>query len=420
MKKFIYLSIIASMFGASVISIDMGVFQLSLFRGSILLISLIMILNLLLKNKKIHLNMKKANCYSIKFMFVWFIYAFFTLAWAKDYIGWIKALFFIGLGVLCIIIYSKYIKSNEDILKSFRVIFPTIIFHNILGWYEAITGHYLFLSEERIVRYLRYGHPVSTFGNTNDFAVFLMFAFFVLYICLTNSRNYFVKSLYISLMISSVALLLLTGSRAVLIGFIIGVMTTAFYSIQRKQTRRMVVSLLLALTFVIIFNPQIIVNFSTNIENVLDFNFSQQSGSEYVRINLIKNGFSFLISTLGFGTGAGNIEYWMDNHGQYNTGGVLNIHNWWMEILVGYGLMIFTLYIVFYIKLFLAMKKKFKSASNQTDITISLGIMSIMTGYVVASISSSSNMSAEWLWVFWAIVIAYQGIELENGTTRRI
>jgi teichuronic acid biosynthesis protein TuaE len=404
------------MFGASVISIDMGVFQLSLFRGSILLISLIMILNLLLKNKKIHLNMKKANSYSIKFMFVWFIYAFFTLAWAKDYIGWIKALFFIGLGVLCIIIYSKYIKSNEDILKSFRVIFPTIIFHNILGWYEAITGHYLFLSEERIVRYLRYGHPVSTFGNTNDFAVFLMFSFFVLYVCLMNSRKFVAKLIYTLTMISSVALLISTGSRAALIGLIMGVMTIAFYSIQRKQIRRIVVSFLLAMSFVIIINPDVVLELFSSI---LNFDFSQQSGSEYVRINLIKNGFSFFISTLGLGTGAGNIEYWMANYGKYNTGGVLNIHNWWMEILVGYGLIIFVLYIIFYSRLFYSMRFKFKTSTNRQDLTISLGIMSTMIGYIVASISSSSNMSAEWLWVFWAIVIAYQGVDVENQRHQR-
>lgn len=419
MKRVVYLSIIASMVGTSVISIDMGVFQLSLFRGLILLLSLVMIVEILIKNKKISINVKKANNYSTNFMFVWFVYAFFTLAWAKDYIGWIKAVFFIGLGFLAIKIYSKYFKNSKDIIRSFRVILPIIIFHNVLGWYELITGQYLFLSEERLVRYLRYNYPVSTFGNTNDYAVFLMFSFFVLYICLMNSKRNITKLVYIVSMISTVVLLLSTGARAALLGFIIGVIIIVFYSIQRKQTRRMLISLLVAFIFVTIFNPQIILSFFTNIESALDFNFTNQSNSEFVRINLIKNGISFLISTFGFGTGAGNIEYWMANYGVYNTGRVLNIHNWWMEILVGYGVVIFILYLVFYFKLFLSMKHKFRTSTNKQDLTISLGIMSIMSGYIIASIGSSSNMIAEWLWVFWAIVIAYEGIDIESEFSRR-
>ena len=415
MKKIVYFTIISSMIGAGIISINMGGFQLSLFRGLIVLLSLVSILEILLRNKKIPIKIREDNKYSIKFMFIWLSYAFFSLAWVKDYNGWLKAIYFIALGFLSILILKKYLRNKKDILTSFRVIFPMIVFHNLLGWYEVITGNYLFLLDNRVIKYLKYNYPVSTFGNTNDYAVFMMFSFFVLYICLINSSKFITKFIYMSAMVSSIGLLLSTGSRAVLLGLIIGLLVLAIYSIQRKKTRRIVLSLLLSLFFVILLNPNILLDLFSNIDNMLSFDFSQQSGSEFVRINLIRNGFDFLISTFGFGTGAGNIEYWMANFGTYNTGGVLNIHNWWMEILVGYGLIIFILYITFYTKLFASMHKKFKSANNRTDMTISLGIMSIMSGYIVASISSSSNMSSEWLWVFWAIAIAYQGMTLSNN-----
>ena len=127
------------------------------------------------------------------------------------------------------------------------------------------------------------------------------------------------------------------------------------------------------------------------------------------RLNLIKNGFIFLFETCGFGTGAGNIEFWMANYGVHYTGEIENIHNWWMEILTGYGIIIFIMYIVFYVKLFLSAYKKFKTSEDKVDISISLGILCCMAGYVVGSMSSSSNISSEWLWVFWGIAIAYQG-----------
>lgn len=411
MKKFVYLSILASMIGTNVISINVGGVQLSLFRGIILILLFKITIEILVKNKEIKFNMKKNNIYSVNFIFLWFIYAFFTLAWVRDYIAWIKAVFFIGLGFLLIKIFSKYLKSNIDIIRSFQMIFPVILFHNIIGWYELITGKYWFLSDERHFRYLNYNYPVSTFGNTNDYAVFLMFSFFILYICLMNSSKVIIKLLYIASMISTVSLLVSTGARAALIGLIIGVIFIVFYSVQRKQTRRLVLSVLIAFIIVALLNPNVIMSFFGNIESELDFNFSSQNNSEFVRINLIKNGISFLISTFGFGTGAGNIEFWMENYRIYDTGRVLNIHNWWMEILVGYGIIIFLLYILFYYKLFFNMRYKFKTSKNKRDLTISLGIMSIMGGYVIASIGSSSNIIAEWLWVFWAIVITYEGIE---------
>ena len=172
---------------------------------------------------------------------------------------------------------------------------------------------------------------------------------------------------------------------------------------------------------ILLFNPELITNLLYTIDEQLYFRFSEQ-GSDLTRLNLIKNGFIFLFETCGFGTGAGNIDYWMANYGVYYTGTIENIHNWWMEILTGYGIVIFIMYIVFYVKLFLSAYKKFKTSEDKVDISISLGIMCCMAGYIVGSISSSSNISSEWLWVFWGIAIAYQGmssIDNKAVTARR-
>ena len=70
----------------------------------------------------------------------------------------------------------------------------------------------------------------------------------------------------------------------------------------------------------------------------------------------------------------------MDNYAIFDTKGILNIHNWWMEILTGYGVIIFIMYIMFYIKLFLSLYKKYKYSTNKVDKSISLGLMCILTG----------------------------------------
>lgn len=415
-KILVYISIITSMIGsASVFAIDAGIFQLSLFRVSILLLFLYIIIKMLIKDKKIRLNNQKSNSYSIKFMFIWIIYAFFSLAWVKDYNAWMRTLFFLFIGLLSYIIISKYLKSKFDILLAFRLIFIMILIHNLLGWYEIYTNNYIFLSIDRIAKYTRLNHPVSTFGNTNDYATFMLFSVWVSYICLINAKNIISKFIYISLIISSVLLLISTSSRANLLGVILSMMLFIVLSMKRKKTRNISLALLGIVFLIVLLNPESIKSLFISINENLNINFSSQSGSDFVRINLIKNGLFFLISTLGFGVGAGNIEYWMSHKAMYNTGGVLNIHNWWLEILVGYGVVIFIMYIVFYFKLFRSFYRIFKYSRSKVDMSMSLGIMCFMIGYVIGSISSSSNISSEWLWVFWGIAIAYQGVVLDEN-----
>ncbi len=54
------------------------------------------------------------------------------------------------------------------------------------------------------------------------------------------------------------------------------------------------------------------------------------------------------MKTFGFGVGIGNVEYWMENFRVYETFGILNVHNWWVEILVNFGIFIFVRYVLFY------------------------------------------------------------------------
>lgn len=120
------------------------------------------------------------------------------------------------------------------------------------------------------------------------------------------------------------------------------------------------------------------------------------------------------MKTFGLGTGVGNITYWMNNYALYYTAGVTNIHNWWFEILTGYGVFVFIFYIIFYFNIFKDTINIYKNTESDFDKNIAFGILLFMTAFIIASISSSSNISNEWLWVYWGTVIAFQGYALDN------
>ena len=67
------------------------------------------------------------------------------------------------------------------------------------------------------------------------------------------------------------------------------------------------------------------------------------------------------------------------------------------------------------------MKKKIsifvKAYLNSTKAFIrntSLGFFGFMIAYIMGSASSSSNMDTEWLWIVWAVIIAFTGYVIRD------
>lgn len=409
MKKLAYLSVFTSLIGASIISINFGAFQLSVFRIIVVLMTFGMVLILLGRDKKNLAIINNKNSYSIKFMIIWLIYSIISISWVNDYQGWIKAIYFLSIGVLCILIYSMTFKTDKEILKSLEIMSLMILFHNLIGWYEILTGNYLFLTNSEAY-YVQYKLPTSMFGNTNDFATFMLISIWILIICIINCRFKLIKIGYSIITVSSIILLIMTTSRANLLGLILSVLVFLYLSMKKNRGRKTAISILIIIFLVILIMPNLLNNLILMFNNHMQFGLSDDSGSDFIRKNLMKNGIQFLINTFGFGTGAGNIEYWMSNYGKYYTYGVTNIHNWWMEILTGYGILIFTLYVIFYVSIIKSLYKIYKNSKNRIEVYISLCFICSMSGFIIGSISSSSNISREWLWVFWALIISFQGI----------
>jgi len=405
-KKITYFSVAASLISASVLSINLGFMQLSVFRIIIIALTLLLILKSFNSSDSGILINNTRNRLSIEVMIIWLLYAILSAIWVKDYSLWIKDVYFLTLGVICIIIFSNTFKTSNDILICFRIIAIMIIVHNLFGWYEIFTGNYLFFNNNQEF-YARLKYPVSMFGNTNDFATFLMISIFILYICIANSKYILIKAIYLTTLFSSSLLLFLTNSRANIIGLILAFAAFIMLLLKNNRMRIIIFLLVLLLCFIVIINLDFIIDTVNTAFEKLDLNTDDNSVS--IRVNLIKNGAYFLTKTFWMGTGAGNTEFWMSNYGIFNTSGITNMHNWWMEILSEYGVIIFSLYLVFYIGLFKSLYNRYKFSANKTDITISLGILCCLAGYIIGGVSSSSNMDSEWLWTFWAIVIAYQG-----------
>lgn len=412
MKKVIFFIIAASFLGAQIFIIDFEFFKISLFRVAIIFSILYILFKTIRFNKyKFMLIPKGKNRYSLQFFIFWLCYGLFSLFWIKDFNLWVKAIYFLGSGVFCAILFINYLKTVEDIIKAFNIIEFMILFHSLIGWYEVVTLNYYFIDKSLLDPYdtLSIGMPVSMLGNPNNFATLMLFGIFISLACLFCNKNKIMKGINIVISISCLFLLFFSRSRANILGLIMAIFVCIALLIKKKKLI-FYIGILFGVLIVFLLKFKGLEHLLVGNFEILQFTFSSGLNSEVIRVNLLKNGIQFLIQTFGVGTGAGNIEYWMNNFSIFPVKGVTNIHNWWAEILVGYGVLVFIGYIIFYFKLLYINCVIFNNKKDKNTRVLALAFLSCMVGFLIGSISASSNITVEWLWVFWAVAISFQGI----------
>lgn len=429
MKALLYVIVASAFIGARLFSIDIRIMQLSLYRLSLYTMIFYLMVNNLFLYKKLDIKIKDRQSLIIRLYFFWFMYAVYSLAWVIDIRKGIRDVFFIGSGFLCIWLFSEIIKSERDFRGVFNITFLMIVFHNILGWFELETGKYYFADLNKIDRYSQFSYnkaartPITLFSNINDYATLMLLGVFISFIILLNSKNLLAKILSSLTLLSSILLMLRTGSRGNIAGLVLGIIAVVTLILVKRINKYILIALIsLSLIFVVVY-PSVDQSLMTLIVNKVLSRFGTQSlsiRSDTTRLNLIKNGLVFLLNTGGFGTGAGNIEYWMETRQIFYVGQVFNIHNWWAEILVSYGVIIFTVYIFIYFLKIKTLLNAYLKSANKFVANTSLGFFGFMIAFIIGSVSSSSNINTEWLWMNWAIIIAFIGYIIRNMGKREI
>lgn len=398
--------IITSFLGSKILAINIGP-QLSLCRILFLLSPIILFLE-----KRNNFEKRRISKYT-SFLLFWSVYAFCSVIFVKDSESFFRLYFFLLLGLACSYFCCNNIKNIHDV-KIILVGFETIaILFSLVGIYEIVTGDYRFVNEQSVDWFesrsmmestIGIREPVSVFANPNDFGLFLLFAFCVSTTLFCLSSTFKGKLFNLIVTILTMIMIVLVQSRAAFLSLLIGlaILLIDFYK-QRGPIFR-----LLFIIFIIISFSSITGWLIANQDlyyALVEFDVAS-GGSDTIRIDLIKNGWIFLINSAFCGVGLGNIEYHMLHNAVYNTGGTLNIHNWWMEVLVSSGIFVFIWYISVYLRTYRFFIKKMRDKRNkQCYYIVRMGVM-MMSVFIIGSISSSSIFPMEWIWALFAVLFA--------------
>lgn len=402
-----YSVFVTGFFGVAILAINLNIFTLFPYRILLLLLWGLFSIRLLTEGK-VTLPGGKTRLY-LHFFFIWIIYAIISLVWAESKVDCIRNIIFLFLGISVIFFTTYYFQDNSDLKKLFWIWFGAFWVLLFIGFWEHLTGQHLTVSRLYHERFVLFWHrPTGVFFNPNDYATFLAISIPFMFGATRYIKNRIIKIIGIIGILAAFYLIVVTGSRANTLAVIIEMIFVVLFL--TNLTQKLKIAFAALIIFVATFQFLPINLFSTIVcaeISSLTSRMEVQTGSVGIRTNLARNCFDFITPTAGLGVGAGNVEHWMEHYAIHNTYGIVNAHNWWLEILTNYGIFIFTGYIALYLWLILRLWRHWHRIQVANQRLIVEVLLLALIGFPIASISSSSIMAFEPNWMLFAFALAY-------------
>lgn len=345
--------------------------------------------------------------FNSNFIFFFFIVGIASVYWAPDTILAIKELGILQTGLTFTWLITKYVNTETRLEVVIAIWVIGAIFVNLIGLWEVLNQQFLLVTEvgtktERSIARMGFLAPRSIFGNQNNYAFFNAITSLILLGKLIKvyrpSKLYIVNLISFSL---SLFLLICSYSRAAIGGFVIAVAFFLLFILFSKNNLKsnllkFVIVSFLGFTALLFINPSIVDSFSDKLYLVIEKNNQR---TEEGRSILYKESLGYAYDSLGFGRGPGaSIAY---------LGG-LPPHNYFLQILIEYGIIIVLLHLWLFFKVFRRLGTYKHVIRN--------AMPSMLQGSIIAfpllSIGPSSIIGEGIFWLWLGISLAYSSISL--------
>jgi len=412
LKYTFWLMIFTGFFGVALPGISIAGGILFPYRAFLLLLIVLIPIDLLMKSRVSRSALNRV-IFPSAFLVFWFFYAFASFFWVASIEAWGRNLFFLGSGITVMLSCYYCIRSEKDIKIFFLLWILASTCLMLIGCWEVLTGNHLSVSSYVDASPWNRNMPSAVFNNTNDFATFLALSLsFFLGLLRMNSR--FVRLGGIMLIVVCLFLLGATKSRA---NMLAAASVFVFWflpflrSIRSRWSRLFLGGVLL---FSLVGGAFLL--FSSSEMQSLARQVTEEQGSGGIRVNLIRNSLHFFLESGGLGVGAGNAEWYMEHRRIFDTGRIMNIHNWWIELLVNYGLVVTLLYIMLYGYIIWANRRILRrNVGTQWTFIFSQTFYLGSIAFFLASISSSSIMALAQQWIFFGGALSFLALEKRTG-----
>ncbi|MDF2686901.1 MAG: hypothetical protein K0S55_2084, partial [Clostridia bacterium] len=327
--------------------------------------------------------------YSLVFFGIWLLFALVQLMWVPISDNTIRHIQYLFSGVSVVIIMVLYVNSIDKIRVVYRAWKIGLSSMLIVGWWEVLTDNHLSKSGA-----LFYGYKniaTGAYFNPNDFAFFLVISIPLTFQMLME-RKIQQQIFGLLMLMNSIYFIYLSGARLIYIVLLFISLLFIVYLLLIKRAS-LVFALFLTLFIGFIFYNELFTDFY---QQIITMNTNDKSTD--IRGEVTQNALSIIKGNI-LGVGPGNIESYIQQSSVllgFNTYGITNTHNWWIEILANYGIVIFILFLLFFI---VTMKKIFSLlVENYEYHRYALPIFISLLSFIPACVDPSSIFGIDITW----------------------
>jgi|WetSurMetagenome_2_1015567.scaffolds.fasta_scaffold01171_13 teichuronic acid biosynthesis protein TuaE len=345
----------------------------------------------------------------------WLLWGATSLFWTPDLPAGVREMIGVCLGFLTVVTLLNLARSTPDVLRMIRLGWlASFLFTVPIAIYEIVTDQHMPQSYGQLTLGGLENAPIiyasTTFGNRNTYIAFVVIALPFILWGFHAARGWLHKGFYLAVVAGAAGLVMLTSSRLAIVATVIELLvwfllTFNFWKFRNVVTVVLLVSVL-AWGFMQISNVSALVQ----IRILNAGRYEDQSASR--RGALYMNGMQFILRTTGIGVGAGGFQQSIENGWDlYDTGGVIDPHNLFLEVFSQYGLVVGGLFFGWLIYCFKVMvsglRRKRLASSGELELAAKHGVVIMLALLPIALLNSSFlTFTIFWMAVACLTVIA--------------
>jgi teichuronic acid biosynthesis protein TuaE len=354
-------------------------------------------------NRKLRIDRWSGEVYV--FLSLWLIYSLIGLLWAKDASMALEYTRKVMIYLLTFLVFSQML-SNSRYLKYVPLFFQIVFYGYCLVYaWEMITWKHL--PSSRLAG-IPLPIPTGVYYNENNSAMFLllMSPFLTLKTILTSSK--LGKLAALAMFLFMIAASAIQSSR---LGLLVMLLVGGYYFLRAGNFYRIAVFMMISLSFLAFTKlypkeyqtVRLVLNYEIN--NAMSESKSYFMSSSKIRTQLNRESLDMAWKSGLIGLGAGNYEDQMQRSRYHRTAWVLNPHDWWLELLVNFGLLIPLGMLIIFFK-WLVRLWQLRNASQAEDYHIYDAYFVSLLTFIPFSIVPSSIKTYYSLWVYFALIHA--------------
>ena len=391
--------------GFAFFAIPLGGFHITAGRVLLIMFLYLFLLAFFLRLGKMEAKIKVGKY--LLFLALWVLWAILSLFWVPPTVNAARHIEGLIIGTILVALSLLFLSTENGVKDIYLLWVVATIAFVVIGIWELVTETHL--GEPAWYEMLGIHYPRAVFFHFNVFDVFLTLSFPFLYIFMVYSKNIFAKVAGLLAILVGFYFIVLSGSRASILGVLVSLFIIFLMTRWKDKFKFVVVGLVVAGILLISSQSLSLANNPTYVgvmQSVPEQITSIKGpGATFDRLNLIRNGLRFLEDSHFLGVGAGGFEYYMTKDVSYYTHETVDPHNWWLEVLANYGVLIFSLFLVFYLGILWNLLLISRRSKSQTLRLVSSATFVSLVAFSIANTSASQLMRNYVVWLLFATAL---------------